>query len=140
MTVLDALHHSLPGSLELAYIGDTIWDLYVRSHLVLTGGKAGALHRRAVKMVCAHAQSEALRRVEDCLTEPEQAVVRRARNAHQSPPRNADAAEYHRATALEALVGYLYLTEERDRLRELLHRALPPGEIAPETAAEEQSL
>ena len=126
MTVLDALHHSLPGSLELAYIGDTIWDLYVRSHLVLTGGKAGALHRRAVKMVCAHAQSEALARIADTLTDAEADVVRRARNTRQSPPRNADPGEYHRATALEALVGYLYVTGARDRMNEILAAALPP--------------
>lgn len=123
-------HNVLPGSLELAYLGDTVYDLYVRSHLVENGGKVGMLHRRAVKFVCAHAQSEAFGRVEDRLTEEESAVARRARNAHQSPPRNADAAEYHRATALEALVGYLYATGQRQRLGELLSVALPPEEIA----------
>ena len=54
-------------------------------------------------------------------------MVRRARNAHQNPPRNADAGEYHRATALEALVGYLYVTDQRERMNELLGLALPPG-------------
>ena len=123
-------HNALPGSLELAYLGDTLYDLYVRGLLVGAGGRVGAMHRRAVSLVCAHAQSEAFARVEDALSEEEAAVARRARNAHQSPPRRADAAEYHRATALEALIGYLYVTGRRARLEELLARALPPEAIA----------
>ena len=122
-------HNVLPGSLELAYMGDTVYDLYVRSHLVEAGGKVGALHRRAVRLVCAHAQSEALGRIEGKLSDEEAAVVRRARNAHQSPPRNADAGEYHRATALEALIGYLYVTGQRERMETLLQAALPPEQI-----------
>ncbi len=122
-------HNTLPGSLELAYLGDTIYDLYVRTILVEKGGKVGSLHQRAIHLVCAHAQSEALGRIEDMLTEDEAAVVRRARNAHQSPPRNADPAEYHRATALEALVGYLYAQSRHDRLNALLAAALPPEMI-----------
>ena len=103
-------HNTLPGSLELAYLGDTLYDLYVRTRLVGAGGRVGAMHRRAVSLVCAHAQSEAFLRVEGALSDEEAAVARRARNVHQSPPRHADAAEYHRATALEALIGYLYVT------------------------------
>ena len=57
-------HNALPGSLELAYLGDTLYDLYVREHLVARGGKVRALHREAVALVCAHAQSEALSRIE----------------------------------------------------------------------------
>lgn len=119
-------HNVLPGSLELAYLGDTVYDLYVRSHLVAEGGRVGALHRRAIRLVCAHAQSEALGRVQDRLSEEETAVARRARNAQQSPPKHADAAEYHRATALEAVVGYLYATGQLERMREILEAALPP--------------
>lgn len=118
-------HGTLPGSLELAYLGDALYDLYVREHLVAHGGRVRNLHREAVRLVCAHAQSEALRRVEDALTGPEADVVRRARNARQTPPRNADPGEYHRATALEALVGYLYVTGARDRMNEILAAALP---------------
>lgn len=122
-------HNALPGSLELAYLGDTVYDLYVRSHLINRGGRVRDLHRLAVSFVCAHAQAEALGRIEELLTEDEQAVVRRARNVRQSPPKNADAAEYHRATALEALIGYLYVTGEGKRLGALLARALPPETI-----------
>jgi len=122
-------HNVLPGSLELAYLGDTVFDLYVRSHLVAKGGRVGRLHRQAVAHVCAHAQCEALGRVEGILTEEELAVVRRARNVHQSPPKNAVPAEYHRATGLEALIGYLYVTGRSARLEEILETALPPGDI-----------
>lgn len=120
-------HGMLPGALELAYLGDTLYDLYVRERLVAGGGRVNALHRRAIALVCAHAQSEALARIEQALTEDEQAVVRRARNTRQSPPRNADAAEYHRATALEALIGWLYVTGQRERMNALLAAALPDG-------------
>ena len=73
----------------------------------------------------AHAQAEALHRVQDNLTEAEADVVRRARNAHQNPPKNADPGEYHHATALEALIGWLYVTGQGDRMNEVLRMALP---------------
>ena len=119
-------HGTLPGSLELAYLGDTLYDLYVREHLVARGGRVHALHREAVSLVCAHAQSAALERISAALTEAEADVARRARNARQTPPRNADPGEYHRATALEALIGWLYVTGQRDRMNALLEMALPP--------------
>ena len=118
-------HNMLPGSLELAYLGDTVYDLYVREKLVRRGGRVQKMHKAATAFVCAHAQSEAMLRIQDVLTEAEADVARRARNAHQHPPRNANPAEYHRATALEALIGYLYLTGQHDRLSELLRTALP---------------
>jgi len=62
--------------------------------------------------------------VEGMLDEEEQNVVRRARNVHQTPSKNADRAEYHRATALEALIGYLYITGRRDRMSEILDAAI----------------
>lgn len=115
---------ALPGSLELAYLGDSLYDLYVRAALVRAGGHVRDMHRAAVSRVCAHAQAEAMARVEGVLTERERDVARRARNAHQTPPRNADAAEYHRATALEALVGYLFVTGQMERMEEILKLAL----------------
>jgi len=118
-------HKTLPGSLELAYLGDTLYDLYVREHLIARGGRVRALHREAVALVCAHAQAQALARISGLLTDDEADVVRRARNARQTPPKNADPGEYHRATALEALVGWLYVTGRRDRMNELLALALP---------------
>ena len=125
----EAFHQGqLPGSLELAYLGDTLWDLMVRVRLVKKGGRMKDLHRAAVRQVCASAQSEALARIEDRLTEEEAAVVRRARNARQSPTKNADPGDYHRATALEALMGWLYLTGQKERMDELMSAALPEQE------------
>jgi len=122
-------HNALPGSLELAYLGDTVYDLYVRSHLVEQGGRVGKMHRQAIRLVCARAQAEALGRIQDELTGEEADVVRRARNVHQSPPKNADPADYQKATGLEALIGFLYASGRDERLGELLKKALPPEMI-----------
>ena len=118
-------HKVLPGSLELAYLGDALYDLYVREHLVARGGRVRAMHREAVTLVCAHAQSEALERISGELTDAERDVVRRARNTRQTPPKNADTGEYHHATALEALLGWLYVTGQQSRMNALLALALP---------------
>ncbi len=118
MSVFD--HGQLPGALELALVGDSVYDLYVRSSLVKKGGRVKDIHRNAVKHVNAHAQAMALDKIEDELTEDEAGVVRRARNAKQTPTKNADAGDYHKATALEALFGYLYLTGQTERLNRFL--------------------
>ena len=122
-------HGQLPGSLELAYVGDTVWDLYIRERLVRRGGRMKALNRAAVARVCAAAQSQALGRIEDELTDDERAVVNRARNAHQTPAKHADPGDYHRATALEALIGYLYLTGQTGRMDALMRAAMPEEDI-----------
>lgn len=114
----------LPGSLELAYLGDCVYDLYVRARLVQGGGHVRQMHRKAVTMVCAHAQAQAFARVQERLTEREMDVARRARNARQTPTKHADAAEYHHATALEAVVGYLLVTGQIERMEEILDVAL----------------
>ena len=88
------------------------------------------LHRAAVAQVRASAQSEALSRIEGMLTEEEQSVVRRARNVKQHPPKNADPGDYHRATAFEALLGYLYILGREERLTEILTAANPDKEDA----------
>ena len=113
----------LPGSLELAYVGDTLWDLMVRTRLVRQGGTMKTLHRAAVARVCAHAQSDALGRIEPLLTETEAAVYRRGRNAHT--PRTGR--DYHMATGLETLFGYLYLKGEIDRVRTLFDACMEKG-------------
>ena len=118
-------HNALPGSLELAYLGDALYDLYVREHLIARGGRVRAMHREAISLVCAHAQSQALARIADALTDDEKDVVRRARNTRQTPPKNADPGEYHHATALEALIGWLYVTGQRERMNAVLEMALP---------------
>jgi ribonuclease-3 family protein len=87
------------------------------------------MHRQAIRLVCAKAQAAALVRIQDELTAEEADVVRRARNVHQSPPKNADPADYQKATGLEALIGYLYAAGREERLGELLKKALPPEMI-----------
>ena len=111
------------GTLELAYIGDSVFDVYVRGRLTMMGLKATDMHRRAVAAVNAHAQAELLESLLPQLTETEAAVVRRGQNVHvhHAAPKGVTHQEYARATALEALSGYLYLTGQADRLNELLH-------------------
>ena len=116
-------HGQLPGSLELAFVGDSVYDLYVRSALVKRRGRMSDLNRAAVGKVNAHAQSESLKKLRPLLTEEESAIVRRAQNTRQTATKNADPQEYHLATALEALLGYLYLSGQRERLIELLKLA-----------------
>ena len=112
--------------LQMAYIGDTVHDLYVRSRLVARGMSVGAMHRQAVRMVSAAAQARMLEAIEDELTAAEADIARRGRNAQakHAAPKNADPADYARATGLEALWGYLYLTGRTQRLIELMNMAL----------------
>lgn len=111
----------LKTPLALAYLGDTVWDLLIRRRLLNGQMKAGALHRRAVQMVNAGAQAKAADALESCLTQEEQDIFRRGCNAHarHNTPKNQDPADYSRATGLEALMGYLYLTGQAERIQEL---------------------
>ena len=112
--------------LQMAYIGDTVHDLYVRSLLLARGMTVGRMHRQAVRMVSAHAQAKMLEAIEPELTESEADVARRGRNAQakHAAPKNADPADYSHATGLEALWGYLYLSGQTQRLDELMKAAL----------------
>lgn len=108
--------------LTLAFLGDGVYELFVREYLVSKGScPVKKLHSRAVELVRCEAQSKALSGdLWPLLTEEEQAVVLRGRNAHVGHvPKNAEVGDYHAATALEALFGYLYLKGETDRLRQL---------------------
>lgn len=109
----------LVSPLRLAYVGDAVHSLFVRTELVLRGGKARAMHKSAVGSVNAAAQAAALEQVESLLTQTEADIVRRGRNAHahHAAPRSATRAEYARATGLEALFGFLYLTGQVQRLQ-----------------------
>lgn len=120
--------------LQLAYIGDGVWELLVRSRLIYMGRSARHVHKEAVACVNAHAQSVAFRRIEEMLTEEEADVARRGRNAHahHAAPKNQDAADYRAATALEALIGYLYLTGQEERLLTLFKRSQEDAKDAQE--------
>ena len=112
--------------LQMAYVGDTVHDLYVRSMLLSRGMAVGRMHRQAVRMVSAGAQARMLERIEPELTQEEADIARRGRNsqAKHAAPRHADPADYAHATALEALWGYLYLSGQTARLDELMRLAL----------------
>lgn len=120
--------------LRLAYVGDAVHDLFVRTELMFLGGKAGAMHRDAVKNVNAAAQAQALSRIAEGLSETEADVVRRGRNAHahHGVPRRANPADYKQATGLEALLGFLYLTGRVERLHELYAAMREEDESCPE--------
>ena len=113
---LEKLNH-----LALAHVGDGVYELLVRTWLCLHQGHSNRdLHRETVARVCAGAQSAAVGRIEGLLTEEEHTVYRQARNtAVGGIPRNATPGEYHRATGLEALFGWLWLTDRRGRIEEL---------------------
>lgn len=108
--------------LSLAYIGDAVYDLYVREHLIVKGCfKPLALHKMNIALVNAKSQRQSLLKIMDILNEKELNYVQRGRNAKaRSKPKNADAADYTYATALETLVGYLYVNKEYERLDYLL--------------------
>ncbi len=122
---------ALPA-LTLAYLGDTIFDLYVRTYLAETQYlKVHALHLAAAKRVCAKGQAQAYRCIAEKLTEEEQAAFRRGRNAHSGTvPKHADVRDYRVATGLEALLGHLYLKGEDARIGELMRCILEQFEAS----------
>ena len=124
----DYLHIQLPpdqirgiSSIGLAHMGDAVYELLVRTWLCAHGKATGkGLHRATVALVCAPKQAELAQRILPLLTEEEQAVFRRGRNANvHSIPAHARRAQYQQATALEALLGWLHLSGRHDRVEQL---------------------
>lgn len=108
--------------LTWAYVGDAVFELYVRENLVnKTKLKPHKLHLESIKYVKASAQARILKQIEETLTEEEKDIVRRTRNTkNHHLPKNADVNDYMYATAFEGLIGYLYLLERKERLEEIL--------------------
>jgi ribonuclease-3 family protein len=108
--------------LVLAYVGDSVYDTFIRTMLVSEGSiQVDKLHKRAIKYVQAKAQAEIIQKLNDSLTEEEQDIVRRGRNTKSGTvPKNADINDYRYATGFEALIGYLYLAGNAKRLMEIL--------------------
>lgn len=123
---LERKNARLISPLTLAYVGDTVYDLYVRTRLVLTSdATAHNLHVMATKTVCAKAQANAAHRIMELLTEDELYIFKRGRNSHMGTvPKHAEMADYRAATGLEALIGYLYLSGQDERLNEIMAKAL----------------
>lgn len=113
--------HMLPP-LVLAYIGDAVYELWVRRHMVAGGvTRTAKLHSEAVKYVSAGAQAEALRKISGMLTGEEFNIARRGRNAKPTHiPRGAEVADYRHSTGLECLIGYLFLNGNMERLAEIM--------------------
>ena len=121
--------------LTLAYIGDSIYDLVIKTLVISRGNRpVNQLHRMTSSLVQASAQSRMMRTLQGLLTEEEHAVYKRGRNAKSvSPAKNQSVTDYRRATGFEALMGYLYLEKEWERMLSLTRTGLESpeyGELA----------
>lgn len=111
--------------LNLAYIGDTVYDLYIRSFIVKNNmGKVEELHALASGIVNARAQAEAAKLLSGGFTEREAEIFRMGKNAKSTPPKNMSREDYSQATGLEAVVGYLYLLGSKERTDELFSQII----------------
>ena len=108
--------------LTLAFIGDSVYEMFIRTKILSLGNRpVNELHKIAVKFVKASAQAKAAHEIFEKLTEEEKNIYKRGRNTNiHTVPKNADMADYRHATALEALIGYLYTKGEEARLEEIL--------------------
>lgn len=113
---------NLMSPLTWAYVGDAVYELYIRTKLVNTTNlKPHKLHIESIKYVKAGAQANLLKKIYKNLTEEEQEIVRRSRNTQNHHlPKNSNVREYMYSTAFEGLIGYLYLTKQNNRIKEIL--------------------
>lgn len=121
LTIYDCEPKQL-SPLTLAFVGDGVFDLFVREEIVCSANRpVRELNKLKVDRVRCEAQARLYERIEPVLTEEEADIFRRGRNAHTAhTPKNASASDYHTATGIEALFGYLYLSDRTERIRELL--------------------
>ena len=112
--------------LALAYMGDAVYEKFIREYVIRQGlCKNGLLHRKNIKYVITKVQSNIIRALEEFLTDEEKDIVRRGRNANpHSTAKNADIIEYKYATGFEALIGWLYLTRQEERLENILEECV----------------
>ena len=126
--ILDELERRINelSPLTWAYIGDAVYELYIRENLVnQTRLKPHKLHLESIKYVRASAQANILKNLEEELTEREKEIVKRARNTkNHHLPKNAEVEEYMYSTAFEGLIGYLYMTKQEERLKEILNNCM----------------
>jgi len=111
--------------LTLAFLGDSVYEMFVRTKILSMGNRpANELHKIAVGYVKAKAQAQAAHKILETLSEEETEIYKRGRNTNiHTVPKNADMADYRHATALEALIGYLYIKGDEKRLSEILNLA-----------------
>lgn len=110
----------------LAYVGDVVYELYIREHVISNSHEqVNKLHKKTVKYVSAKAQAKIVDALTDVLTQAEKDIIRRGRNAEANTiPKNTDVITYKIATGFEALIGYLYLDKQQDRLNELINKSI----------------
>ncbi|HOO05542.1 MAG TPA: ribonuclease III domain-containing protein [Ruminococcus sp.] len=132
MTYLTDREANAYSPLSLAFLGDSVYDTLVREHLLMKANMpVSKLHSAKIKLVCAEFQSDAYEKVAEQLSERELAVLKRGRNATgNTVPKHADALQYRRATAIESLFGFLYITGKTERVRELFALIISDGEEA----------
>ena len=119
--VMDPKEAALLNPLQLAYVGDAVWEILVRQQLILKRFNVHHMHAESVRRVNAAAQAGYMGLLRFRLNDAEMEIARRGRNAHarHPSPRNQTPADYAESTAFEAVIGYLYLTGQTDRLAEL---------------------
>ena len=121
--------HAQLSPTALAFIGDAVYSLLVREYLIGNGPKpVNTLHRECVKMVNAKAQAAAVKKIKHALTETETAVFKRGRNAQTATPKSATIGEYHLSTGFEALIGYLHLAGETERIKQFFEMIIAPDQ------------
>ena len=132
MTYLTDREANAYSPLSLAFLGDSVYDTLVREHLLMKANMpVSKLHSAKIKLVCAEFQSDAYEKVAEQLSERELAVLKRGRNATgNTVPKHVDALQYRRATAIESLFGFLYITGRSERVRELFALMISDGEEA----------
>ena len=115
--------------LVLAYMGDAVYEVYIRQYVISRPNhRPNHLHREAVKFVSNKAQARALEKLMPHLSEEEADIVRRGRNAKSGTiPKNADVLDYRHSTAFECLIGYLYYRQRFERLEQLLELSIESG-------------
>ena len=118
------------SSIGLAHMGDAVFEILVRGWLCAHGKATGkGMHQATIRLVCAQSQAEKAERILQLLTEEEQAVFKRGRNAQvHSIPAHASRAQYGEATALESLLGWLYLKGRKERINELFCKMMEEAE------------
>jgi ribonuclease-3 family protein len=117
---------NMMSPLTWAYVGDAVYELYIRNYLVNTTNlKPHKLHIESIKYVKAKSQANILEKLDNFLTDEEKEIVRRGRNTkNHHLPKHANVDEYMYSTAFEALIGYLYLTKQEERLNEILKKCI----------------
>lgn len=110
----------------LAYMGDAIYELYVREYIVKNSREvASKLHKKTIKYVSAKAQEYIINNIYECFTEEEKEIYKRGRNANaHTVPKNTDVVTYKKATGFESVIGYLYFTNQNRRLKDIINQSI----------------